>query len=55
MIFPDDLKKCKDNANEAINMPIEVKKYYKANGNGARNICTSRQDKSKVFEVHCSK
>ena len=43
--FPDDfIKKCKDNENETINIPIEVNNKNKANGYGKRVICTSRQD-----------
>ena len=56
LIFPDDfIKTCKDNVNEDINIPREGKKINKANGNGTRIICTSCQDTSKRFEIHCSK
>ena len=54
-IIPDDfIKKCKDNANEAICIPIEVKNI-KANGDGTRIICTIPHATLKIFEIHCRK
>ena len=38
-ILPDDfIKHCKDNVNEAHNIPIEVNKNIKTNVNGTRMI-----------------
>ena len=49
-IFPDDfIKKCRDNANEAINIPLGVDKNHKENVYGTRIICTSCQAMQKVF------
>ena len=49
-IFPGDfIKTCKDNADETINIPIEVK-ISKLNGNGTLILCTSIHDKSKGLE-----
>ena len=48
-------KKCKDNANEAINITIEDKKLQKMYGDGTRIICASGQATSKVFEINFRK